>query len=93
MRTIVCSSDGNTDSFDIEAGDFYDETFASFLFLICQGYVLKTLIDLMKENSFTLKKKKGKKKTISYKNYFWCKLCKWSSASCKYTCSSLIYAT
>ena len=47
----VHSLDGDTDSFDIVTGVLQGDTLAPYLF-ICLDYVLRTSIDLMKENSF-----------------------------------------
>ena len=58
-KVKVCSLDVDTDSCNIVAGVLQGNTLASFLFIIYLDYVLQTLIDLMKENGFTLKK--GKK--------------------------------
>ena len=44
--------------FDIVAGVLPGDTLALYLFIICLNFVFQTLIDLMKENGFTLKKKK-----------------------------------
>ena len=60
----VRSPDGDTDYFDIVAGD----TLAPYLFIICIDYVLKTLMDQIKENGFVLTKKRSIKypaKTIT----------------------------
>ena len=50
----VRSPDGDTDVFDIIAGVQQRDTLAPYLFIICLVYVLRTLLDLMKENGFTL---------------------------------------
>ena len=50
------SPDGNTDFFDIVAGALQGDILALYLFIICLDNVLRTSIDLMKENSFTLKR-------------------------------------
>ena len=42
--------DGDTDFFDIVAGVLQGETLTPYLFIICQDYVLRISIDLMKEN-------------------------------------------
>ena len=55
-NTKVSSPDGNTDYFDIVAGVLKGVTLAPYLFIICLDYVLRTSIDLMKENSFKLPK-------------------------------------
>ena len=57
MKVKLRSPDGDTDYFDIVAGALQWDTFAPFLFIICLDYVLRTFIDLMKENGFTLAKK------------------------------------
>ena len=63
------SPDGDTDFFDV--GILQGGTLAPYLFIICLDYVLRTSIDLIKENGFTLKKKKkGKEQTISRTNYY-----------------------
>ena len=56
MKVKVCSPDVDTDFFDIVAGMLQGDTSASYLFITCLDYVLQTLIDLMKENDFTLAK-------------------------------------
>ena len=50
----VCLLDGDKDFFDIVAGVLQGDELAPYLFIIYQDYVLQTLIDLMKENDFTL---------------------------------------
>ena len=54
MKVKVCSPDGDTDFFDIVAGVLRGDTLASYLLIICLNYILRILIDLMKENGFTL---------------------------------------
>ena len=56
----VRSLDRDIDLFDIVAGVLQGDTLAPYLFIICQDFVLQTSIDLMKENGFTLKKKKAR---------------------------------
>ena len=74
-KVNVRSPGGATDYFDIVAGVLQGDTLAPYHFIICLHYVLKTLIDKIKENSFKLtkkeaegtpqkKKKKKKKKTM-----------------------------
>ena len=46
-----------TDYFDIVAGELQRDTLTLYLFIICLD-VLQTSIDLIKENGFTLAKKK-----------------------------------
>ena len=69
MKVKVCLSDRDTDTdfFDIVAGVLQRDTLAPYLIIICLDYVFWTSIDLMKENGFTLKKKR-KKQTISRRN-------------------------
>ena len=54
MKVKVCSPDGDTDYFDIVTGVMQRDTLAPYRFIICLDYVLPTLMDLMKENDFTL---------------------------------------
>ena len=56
MKVKVCSPDGDTDFFDIVAGVLQGDTLAPYLFITCLDYILRMSINIMKENSFTLKK-------------------------------------
>ena len=56
IKVKVCSSDGDTDNCNITAGVLQGDTLAPYLFIICLDYLLRTPIDLMKENSFKLAK-------------------------------------
>ena len=58
IEVKVHSLDGDTDFFDIVAGVLQGDTQASYLFIICLDYILRTSIDKIKENSFKLTKKK-----------------------------------
>ena len=58
-KVKVHSPDGDTDYFDIVAGVLLRDTLAPYLFIICLDYVLRTLIDRIKENGFELTKKKA----------------------------------
>ena len=72
MKAKVRSPDGDTDYFDIEAGELQGETSSPYLFIISIAYVLRTSINLMKENSFSLAKKRGRiyiAPTIMYTDY------------------------
>ena len=60
-KVKVCLLDGDTDFFDIVAGVLQGDTLAPYLLIICQDYVLRTLIDLMKENDFSLKKARSRR--------------------------------
>ena len=53
--------DTHTDIFDVVAGVLPGDTFAPYLFIICLNYVLRTSIDLMKENYFTLTKTRSRR--------------------------------
>ena len=57
----VSSSDGDTDYFDVVAGALQGDRLAPCLFIICLDDVLRTSIDLMKENGFTLVKERSRR--------------------------------
>ena len=68
----VRSPDGDTDYFDIVAGVLQGDTLAPYLFIICLDYVLRTSIDIIKENGFELTKKRSRMypvKTITDADY------------------------
>ena len=56
IKVKVCSLDEDTNYFDIVAGVLQGDTLAPYLFIINQDYVLRTSIDIMKDNSFKLAK-------------------------------------
>ena len=58
-KVKVHSSDGDTDYLDIVAGVLHGDTLAPYLFIICLDNVLRTSIDLMKENNFKLAKERS----------------------------------
>ena len=60
VKVKVRSPDGDTDYFDIVAGVLQGDTLAPFLFIMCLDYVLRTFIDLMKENGFNLAKERSR---------------------------------
>ena len=60
-KVKVCSPDGNTDYSDIVASVLQGDTLAPYPFIICLDYVLRTSIDLMKENSFKLPKERSRR--------------------------------
>ena len=60
-KVKVCSPDGGTDYFDIVAGILQGDTLASYLFIICQDYVLRTSFDKIKENGFKLTKQRSRR--------------------------------
>ena len=67
-KVKVRSPDGDTEYFDIVAGVLQGDTLASYLFIICLDYVLRTSIDKIKENGFELIKKRSRRypaKTIT----------------------------
>ena len=57
-KVKVHSLDWETNFFNIVAGVLQGDTLTSNLFITCLDYVLRTLIDLIKENGFALKLKK-----------------------------------
>ena len=68
----VRSPDGDTDYFNIVAGVLQRDTLAPYLFIICLDYVLRTSIDLMKENGFKLTKERSRRypaQTIMEEDY------------------------
>ena len=60
-KVKVRSLDRDTKYFDIVAGALPGDTLAPYLFIICLDYVLRTLIDKIKENGFELTKKRSRK--------------------------------
>ena len=60
-KVKVCSPDGDTDYFDIVAGVLQGDTLAPYLFIICFEYVLRTSINIMKENGFKLAKERSRR--------------------------------
>ena len=68
FKVKVRSPDGDTEHFDIVAGVLQGGTLAPYLFIICLDYVLRTLIDKIRENGFEQTKKRSKRypaKTIT----------------------------
>ena len=59
-KSKVRSLDGDTDFLDIVAGVLPGDTLALYQFIISVDYVLRTAIDLMKENVFTLAKARSR---------------------------------
>ena len=57
----VHSPDEDTNYFDIVAGVLQQDTFVPYLFIICLDYVLRTSIDLLKENGFKLAKERSRR--------------------------------
>ena len=65
----VCSRDGDTDYLDIVAGGLQGDIITSYLFIICLDHLVRTPINLMKENGFKGKKQKIPSQTIKDVNY------------------------
>ena len=53
-KVKVRSSDGDTDFFNIAADVLQGDTLVPYLFIICLDLILRMLIDLTKEDGFTL---------------------------------------
>ena len=71
-KVKVCSSDGDTEYFDIVSGVLQGNTLAPYLFILCLDYVLRTSIDKIKETGIELTKKRSRRypaKTITDANY------------------------
>ena len=60
-KVKVRSPDGDTDYFNIVAGELQGYTVATYLFFICLYYVLRTPIDKIKENGIKLTKERSRK--------------------------------
>ena len=60
-KVKVRSPDGDTDYFEIVAGVLQGDTIATYLFIICLDFELRTSIDKIKENGFKLTKRKKQK--------------------------------
>ena len=71
-KVKVRSPDGDTEYFYIVAGVVQGDTLPSYLFIICQDYVLRTSTDKIRENGFELTKKRSRRypaKTITDTDY------------------------
>ena len=55
-KVNIRSPDGDTDYFDIVAGVLQGDTLATYLFIICLDYMLRTSIEITKDYSFKLGK-------------------------------------
>ena len=60
-KVKVRSPDGDTDYFDIVAGVLQGDSLAPYLFVNCLHYVLRTSIDLIKENGSKLAKERSRR--------------------------------
>ena len=68
----VRSPDGDTEYFEIVTGVLQGDMLAPYLFIICLDYVLRILIDKIRENGFELTKKRSRRysvKTITDADY------------------------
>ena len=71
-KVKIRSPDGDTEYFDIVAGVLQGDMLAPYLFIICLDYMLRTLIDKIRENGFELTKKRSRRypaKTITDADY------------------------
>ena len=60
-KVKVSSLDGETDYFNIAASVLQGDVLAPYLFIICLDYVLRTSIDIMKDNDFKLAKERSRR--------------------------------
>ena len=60
-KVKVHSPDGDTAYFDIVACVLQRDTLAPYLIIICLDYMLRTSIDIMKDNSFKLTKERSRR--------------------------------
>ena len=60
-KVKVRSPERDKDYFDIVAGGLQGNTLALYLFIICLDYVLRTSIDIMKDNGFNLAKERSRR--------------------------------
>ena len=65
-RSMVRSTDGVTQFFEITPCVLQGNTIAPFLFIICSDYVLKSSIDCSSNFGFTLKKKRSRRHPATY---------------------------
>ena len=56
-KAVFHSLDDDTDFFKIVTGVLLGDTLSPYVFMICLDYILQMLIDSMKENGLTLKKR------------------------------------
>ena len=59
-KVKVPSPGGDTDYFDIVTGALQGDKLATYLFIICLDYVLRTSIDKMKDKGFKLAKERSR---------------------------------
>ena len=75
-------ANSDTNFFDTVAGVLPGNTLAPYLFIIGQDYVLRTSIELIEDNGFTLLKQRSRHYPAKTNR---CSLRRWSSASNQYT--------
>ena len=65
MKAVVYSPESDINFFDVVTGVLLGNMRAQYTFIICLDYVVRMLIDLIKGNSFKLKKKRQEAEDIS----------------------------
>ena len=60
-KVKVRSPDKDTDYIEIVAGVLQGDTLATYIFIICLDYALRTFIDIMKNNGLKLAKKRSRR--------------------------------
>ena len=60
-KVKIRTANGDTDFVDVVTGVLQGDTLAPYLIIICLDYVLRTSINLMKENGFTLEKARSRR--------------------------------
>ena len=85
-KVKVCSPDGDTDYFEIVTGVPQGDTLAPYLIMISIDYVLRTSIDVMKENGNKIAKERRSYLTHTITNTHYAD----NSSSSKYTGPSRI---
>ena len=63
-KVKVRSPDEDTDYVDVVTGVLQGDTLAPYLFITCQDYVLRTSIDIMKDNGFRQAKKRSRRYSV-----------------------------
>ena len=88
MKVKVCSPDGDTYNFNIVAGVLQGDTLASYFFIICLDYMLRTFIDWMKENGFKLTKERSRRYPhINNYRLHWWHWCLWCNCYRRRNCT------
>ena len=87
MKAMVGSLDGDTVFFDIVVSVVQGNTLAPYLLIFWLADVIETSIERKWFDA-----KEDKKQMVSHRYYLGCRQRRWSCASCKYTCSRLIFS-